>query len=143
MRSKNSFLSGRDLERPGKRLRSNLAHLNLSGQVSAQRAAGLFTDAAAAGASRVNDLAAAEGKNGQRDLRRKLLNHRCTLCKYQCFARKPTRSVVRICRSCSLVKLQLWLLRETQTAPCLLQSTALAFLGDKKKSGSCACQMAM
>lgn len=77
MYSKNAFLTGRDSEQPEKRLRSNLADLYLAGAVSGQRAASLFADADAAGASHVDDLKVTEGGNSHRDLRRKILKGTC------------------------------------------------------------------
>ena len=74
MFSKNA-LSERDSEQPKKRLRSNLSDLYLSGTISGLRAATLFTDASVAGAANTADLADRESKNGQRDLRRKLLKN--------------------------------------------------------------------
>ena len=56
-----------------KRCRQNLADAYLAGQVTAARAASLFTGAEAAGATGVEDLARLGGKNANRSLRRKLL----------------------------------------------------------------------
>ena len=56
-----------------KRFRQNLADAYLAGQVTAARAASLFTDAEAAGATGVEDLARLGGKDANRSLRRKLL----------------------------------------------------------------------
>ena len=56
-----------------KRFRQNLADAYLAGQVTAARAASLFTDAEAAGATGVEDLGRLGGKNANRSLRRKLL----------------------------------------------------------------------
>ena len=49
-----------------KRFRQNLADAYLAGQVTAARAASLFTDAEAAGATGVEDLARLGGKNANR-----------------------------------------------------------------------------
>ena len=74
MFSKHAIVSERnEPDRPSKRLRRNLADLYLGGNVSAQRAATLFQDAAEDGARDVSDLAISAGKNAQRDLERKLL----------------------------------------------------------------------
>ena len=56
-----------------KRFRQNLADAYLAGQVTAARAASLFTDAEAAGPTGVEDLARLGGKNANRSLQRKLL----------------------------------------------------------------------
>lgn len=74
MYSKNTFLAERDQSSPAKRLRKNISDLYLAG-VSAQRAASLFEDSVAAGASNTEDLAVPVSKNSQRDLRRKLLKN--------------------------------------------------------------------
>ena len=75
MYSKNTFLAERDQSSPAKRLRKNISDLYLAGGVSAQRAASLFEDSVAAGASNTEDLAVPVSKNSQRDLRRKLLKN--------------------------------------------------------------------
>lgn len=75
MYSKNTFFAERDQSSPAKRLRKNISDLYLAGGVSAQRAASLFEDSVAAGASNTEDLAVPVSKNSQRDLRRKLLKN--------------------------------------------------------------------
>ena len=75
MYSKNTFFAERDQSSPAKRLRKNISALYLAGRVSAQRAASLFEDSVAAGASNTEDLAVPVSKNSQRDLRRKLLKN--------------------------------------------------------------------
>lgn len=62
MFSKNAIVTERQSnERPGKRLRRNVADLYLAGTVSAQRAASLFQDAQEDGARGVSDLAIPAG----------------------------------------------------------------------------------
>ena len=61
----------------GKRFRKNLADTFLAGQLSAARSASLFTDACAAGATDVGDLANLGEKNANRSLKRKLLKQNC------------------------------------------------------------------
>ena len=73
MLSKNKRGYGENAIPQHKRFRQNLADAYLAGQVTAARAASLFTDAEAAGATGVEDLARLGGKNANRSLRRKLL----------------------------------------------------------------------
>ena len=81
MYSKHSVPDDRNDLPPAKRLRSNLADLFLTNQVSGRRAASLFSDAAASGSQHVEDLAglgdrAGTKKNMHRDLLRKLRRRR-------------------------------------------------------------------